>query len=222
MKLTLRIAQTRAEVLRCQYFIAEKYHRLYGITFSQDLFNLEARIEPYPHRYLMASVGGELVGTIGLYEHDTYVERYGAITDPEVAALLEQTGAAAAYPTSVRRELTKLVVRDGWGHLGVARAILDVAFSRAFLETGAAHPVLVLVCGRRSLLDGMLWPGGVVRSHYLAPFPRYPMHARYRQEADPMESRLIIPAVDVPEAQRAHTLPRDVELPGEPPPQQED
>ena len=121
MKLHISIASRRSEVLRCQYFIAEIYNKHYQIMFSEDIHNLEARIEPYPHRYLMGTVNGELVAAVGLYTRDTYVERYGAITDEEIQSQLLMAGVADQYQGAVKRELTKLVVKQGWEGLGLAR-----------------------------------------------------------------------------------------------------
>lgn len=213
MKLRISIAERRADVLRCQYFIAEIYNKHYGIMFSEDIHDLEARIEPYPQRYLMGTVDGELVTAVGLYTRDTYVERYGCITDEELMAQVAQAGVADLYPSPVKRELTKLVVKEGWEGLGLARLIHTTGHARAFVEAGTDRPVLVLVCAKVSIIDNLFLPKGRVRARFLAPFPRYPVHSDYRSERDPMESRLTIPEVDVPPDVRAQVLPFEVELP---------
>ena len=213
MKFTISVATRRADVLRCQYFIAETYHRRYGIMFSEDLHDIEARIEPYPHRYLVGSVDGELVATLGLYERDTYVARYGGITDEDIAARLAETGMTERYAGATWRELTKLVVRDDWAGHQIARQMVHAGHSRAFTEMGTTVPVLLMACGRPSLFNAIYAPRGAIRSSYLAPFPRYPVHAAYRRDDDPMESRLIIPEVDVPEEIRALEFPLVIEVP---------
>ncbi|MCB9796158.1 MAG: hypothetical protein H6741_25965 [Alphaproteobacteria bacterium] len=217
MRVELSVAERQSDVLRCQYFIAEIYNRHYDILFSEDMHDLEARIEPYPHRYLMARVEGELVAALGLYERDTYVQRYGGVLSEEIDAQLEAAGVAERYAGWVQRELTKMVVKPGWGSLGLARAVHEISHSPDFMSAGTDAPVLLTVCGKVSFLDRMFQPRGRIGSRFLAPFPRYPMHDAYRSSEDPMESRLIIPALDVPRDLLEARLPREVELPGEPP-----
>ena len=215
MILRISIAKTRAEVLRCQYFIAEIYNKHYQIMFSEDGHDLDARIEPYPQKYLMGTVDGQLVCAVGLYTRNTYVERYGGITDDELQAKLEEAGVSEAYVGATRRELTKLVVRDGWESYGLARTILNAAHSRVFCEgdwDNDGRPVLLLICATMSILDRFFAPKGPVRARYLAPFPRYPIHSEYRSEKDPMQSRLIIPDVDIPAALRELALPVELEI----------
>lgn len=213
MKLRISVAQRQAEVLRCQYFIAEIYNRRYQIMFSEEIHDLESRIEPYPQRYLMGTVNGEIVATLALYTQNTYVERYGGITPEEIRAQLEEAGVSEQYATYSTRELTKLVVADGWNHHGLAHRIHDASYAEAFMESDAEAPVLIFCCGRRKLLSHMFAPRGRVRSRIMAPFPRYAIHSRYRKEDDPMESHLTIPAVDVPDDLRRQVLPIEVELP---------
>ena len=213
MKLRISVAERQADVLRCQYFIAEIYNRRYQIMFSEEVHDLEARIEPYPQRYLMGTVDGELVATLGLYTRNTYVERYGDVTEDDIHAELERAGALEQYAAHTLRELTKLVVADAWEGRGLVALMQRAAHADAFMEREAAAPVLVLVCGKVSLFKHLFYPRTEVRSRFLAPFPRYPMHAAYRTEADPMESRLIIPSVDVPREMREQTLPLEFEIP---------
>ncbi|MCB9741015.1 MAG: hypothetical protein H6741_17090 [Alphaproteobacteria bacterium] len=212
MELTLSVARRHAELLRCQYFIAESYNRHYGIMFSEDMHDLAARIEPYPHRYLMATVDGELVGALGLYERETYVERYGAITRADIDAQLEAAGVQETYAQAPLRELTKLVVKAGWERRGLARLLHERSHSPDFIRLGVDGPVLLAVCGKISFLDHMFAPGGRIGSRFMAPFPRYPIHEAYRRDSDPMESRLIIPELDVPEALLATRLPLTLTL----------
>lgn len=213
MKLRISIAERRADVLRCQYFIAETYNKHYGIMFSEDEHDLEARIEPYPQRYLMGTVDGELVAAVGLYTRETYVERYGSITDDELLAMIEEAGVRDAYPTLSKRELTKLVVKEGWEGFGLARLLHTTGHATAFLEADAEAPVVVLVCAKISIIQSLFAPRGRVNSRFLAPFPRYPIHSDYRSDTDTMESRMSIPAVDVPADVRAQSLPIEIELP---------
>lgn len=212
MKFRLSIASRTAEVLRCQYFIAESYNKNFGIMFSEEIHNLEAKIEPYPQRYLMGTIDGELVATLALYTRDTYVERYGQITDEEIEQQLQAAGVADQYQGAVKRELTKLVVKEGWDGHGLARIIHTRAHARAFLEQDTTSPAIVMVCAKVSLLRHMYSPRGVIGSRFLAPFPRYPIHNAYRSDEDPMESRLTIPSLDVPEELRELQFPLEVEI----------
>jgi hypothetical protein len=213
MKVRIAIAERRADVLRCQYFIAEIYNELYGITFSEDIYDLAARIEPYPNRYLMATAGGELVAALGLYTRDTYVERYGGVTDDEIRAVYRSTGVPDRYADATKREITKLVVKKGWSGLGLTHGIHEAAHSRSFMDAGADRPVVVMICARVSLIRHMLHPHGRIRSRFLAPFPRYPVHSDYCSEKDPMESHVSIPDLDAPEEVRSRSLPIELELP---------
>ena len=114
MHLEVKIATKRAEILGCQYLIAEAYNHHYDIFFSSDAANLNARIEPYPDRYVMGSLDGTLVATAGLYIRSTYGERYGQVTDDEIHRLLLEAGATQRYSARRKREYTKIVIRPDW------------------------------------------------------------------------------------------------------------
>lgn len=214
MKIRISIAERRADVLRCQYFIAEHYNEHYGIMFSEDVYDLDARIEPYPQRYIMGTVNGEIVVAMGLYTRETYSERYGGVTEEEIRAALEAAGVAEAYKGHVKRELTKLVVRRGWEGYGLARLLHETAHSDAFIVGDETRPVLITMCALVSFMDRMLAPRGRIRARFLAPFPRYPVHSAYRSDKDPMETRMTIPSLDVPEDLRSRKLPFELELTG--------
>ncbi len=79
MRVEVRMAHTREDVARCQYAIAEVYNRQYDVVFSEDHHDLEAKIEPWPHRYLMVLHDATLAATIGLYlpEHVRRAVRSG-------------------------------------------------------------------------------------------------------------------------------------------------
>ena len=212
MKLRIAIAERRADQLRCQYFIAENYNQRYGIMFSEDVYDLEARIEPYPHRYILGTVDGEIVVAMGLYTHDTYTERYGDVEDDEIMAVLVEAGVGDQYVGFVRHELTKLVVKAGWEGYGLARVLHEAAHADRFMVGDEARPIVITMCALVSFMEHMLAPKGKVKGRFLAPFPRYPIHAAYRSDADPMETRMTIPSLDVPEALRTLQLPVEVEL----------
>ena len=64
MRILLRRAESRGDMLRCRRLIAEAIHD-YEVVFSKDRDDLQAKIEPWPHRFLMALHAGELVAACG-------------------------------------------------------------------------------------------------------------------------------------------------------------
>jgi hypothetical protein len=197
MRLEVRIAQTRAEILSCQQLIAETYSREYEVVFSDDHYDLEAKIEPWPHRYVMGLVDGEHVAACGLYLRDTYVERFGQVSDSEIQALLDAGGAGGRFSASNKRELTKLVVARRFRGTGLGRHFLAAAHARGFLQLDADTPHLLVICARRSIWEHLHDRLGI-RTRFIKPFPLYKIHELYRSATDPMDSRLIIPDVDIP------------------------
>ena len=208
-ELEVRVARRYAEVVRCQYLIAEVYNKHYGIVFSKDCVDLHAKIEPYPHKYVMGLVDGEVVAAAGLYLRDTYVERYGQVTDDDLRAALGAD--AGRYDPSRKREYTKLVVKDGFEGSGLGRAFFAASHSRSFLEADASEPTLLVCCAKRSIFTALYDKVGI-HTRNVKPFPYYKVHEKYRSETDPMESRLIAPAIDIPPEWYAHDLPRVVPL----------
>ncbi|MCA9300778.1 MAG: hypothetical protein KDA28_17030 [Phycisphaerales bacterium] len=180
--------------------------------FSEDVYDLDARIEPYPHRYIMGKVDGEIVVAMGLYTHDTYTERFGEVTDDEIRDVLEGAGVGDQYVGFVRHELTKLVVKSGWEGYGLARRLHEAAHADRFMVGDETRPVVITMCALVSFMEHMLAPKGKIKGRFLAPFPRYPVHSAYRSDQDPMETRMTIPSLDVPEALRTLELPIEVEL----------
>jgi GNAT superfamily N-acetyltransferase len=211
VKLVVDIARTRAAILRCQYLIAETYNRAYDIVFSDDRYDLEAKIEPWPHRYLMGTVDGEPVAAVGLYLRDTYVTRFGAVGDDDVAASLREADAFGRYRPHQLRELTKLVVHADARGGGLARAFLAIAHARAFVQLDAESPHLLVTCAKRTIWENFHDRLGI-RTRLLKPFPLYRVHELYRSEADPMDSRLIIPDLDIPQRLYGAALPAEVIL----------
>ncbi len=207
MRVTVRVATGHADVLRCQALIAETYNREYEVVFSDDRYDLDAKIEPWPHRYLMVLSAGELVATAGLYVRDTYVGRFGGVGPAEIAAILEEAGAVDHEPTRLR-EVTKLVVRPDHRGRRLGRFLVGVAHARAFCQIDAEVPHLLVFCARRSIAEGV-HEGAGLRTRTIKPFPLYRVHELYRSEEDPMDSRLIIPARDIPARWY------DLDLPGE-------
>jgi GNAT superfamily N-acetyltransferase len=209
MNVNMRMAETRAEVLRCRNLIAEVYNRQYGVVFSSDSYDLEAKIEPWPHRYLIGTSRRDLVCTAGLYLHDTYVERFGGVSPGEIDAELDRLG-AAGHSSQRLREITKVVVAPDYRGRGVARILLAAAHSRAFLQQDATEPYAVVSCAKLSIYRHIFEP--VVTMHRLKAFPVYRVHEHYRSAEDPMESRIVAPSLDVPARYYEHALPGSYDL----------
>ena len=186
----------RAEVVRCQYLIADTYNRHYDIVFSNDSVDLNAKIEPYPDRYVMGLVDGQIVAAAGLYLHNTYVERYGRVTDDEIRAVIEAAGASDRYPTFSKREYTKLVVHRDWEGRGIGRVFFAATHSRDFLNIDRHESPILVSCAKLSVFRGLYDKVGI-RSRTIKAFPAYRVHELYRSADDPMESRLILPEVDI-------------------------
>lgn len=195
MKLTLSIAQRRADILRCQALIAQIYNQSYEVVFSDDHYDLSAKVEPWPHRYLMGELDGELVCAAGLYLHSTYVQRFGLVTDDELRELRLRIGAAPDTSAS-SREITKLVVHPRYRGLGLSRAILMGAYARDFLHPDEPAPNLLL-SSKRSLVRSCHNRIGV-HPRTIKPFPIYKVHEFYASPADPMSSYLTLPELDIP------------------------
>lgn len=207
MKTSVKVAETPAEVLRCRYLIGQVYNREYEVVFSTDRYDLEAKIEPWPHRYLMLLDGDQLAGTIGLYMRDTYVERFGGVEPEDLLRLLEPA-LAGRYDPSHLREVTKLVVAPSYRGRGLSRYLLGCAHSRAFIQLPGERPPLMVFCAKRSITR-RVYGGAGLKTRLVKPFPFYRVHELYRSPTDPMESRLIVPEVDVP------PLWHDLALPAE-------
>lgn len=197
MQLLFRLADTRGDVRRCRQLIAGVYQRDYGVAFSESHFDLEAKIECWPHRYLMTIANGDLVATCGLYTHDTYVERFGGVAEDDLRPLIEQAGAGARHTASNRREFTKMSVRHDWRGRGISRWLTGAGHSRHFTHVDVDRAVMVF-CAKISIINSVFHRAGL-RTRRIKPFPFYKVHERYRSAADPMESRLIIPEMDIPE-----------------------
>lgn len=206
MRMRLAIAAGSGEVLRCRQLVGEVYHRRYGVVFSSDTYDLDRKIEPWPHRFLMGFVGEELAAVCGLYVRNTYVERFGLVTHDEVGAALRQVG-VDGYDPAARRELTKLVVAPRLRNSGLGPLFIAISHARAFVELDAPAPPLVTFCIVQSMRRLVERHG--VRPRPLKPFPHYKVHELYRSERNPMDSYLVIPHLDVPQ----HF--RDLRIPGE-------
>jgi len=210
MKIRLAIASSRAEVLRCQYLIAEVYNQEYNIFFSDDSYDLHGKVEPWPHRYLMATVGGEVAGCIGMYLRDTYVGRFGNVGDDEVRrAVVAAGGDAERWLPERKREPTKLAVHSNYRGFSLGRILLGACHSSAFRDTdGDGQSFLFVACAKQSIWRSQ-WGKIGIQSKVLKPFPIYKVHEDYASPSDPMESRVIIPDLHVPRAWLDLDVPAD-------------
>lgn len=197
MKLKVQVASTPAEVLRCQYLIADVYNKEYEVMFSTDRYDLDAKIEPWPHRYFMVLDGAVLAATLGLYQHHTYVERFGGVAREDVERDLAAAGVADRYDSSNLREVTKIVVSPAYRGRGLARFMVGCAHSKSFLCDGNDDRSLVVFCAKRSITQKVHEAAGL-RPRKIKPFPYYKVHELYRSADDPMDSYLIIPHLDIP------------------------
>src|SRR5947208_16993368 len=96
-RMEVRLARSHHDVVQCKELIAETYNDEYSVSFSDDAYDLDARIERWPHRYLMGIVAGDLVASVGLYLRDTYVESFGNVSDQEIDGLIREAGAAPCF-----------------------------------------------------------------------------------------------------------------------------
>lgn len=210
MKLMLRRAESRGDILRCRQLIAEVYNRDYEVVFSENEYDLAAKVEPWPHRFLMALSAGELVAACGLYMRDTYVERFGQVSDTDFREVLRDAGVGDSYDVTRRREFTKMSVRHSWRGRGIAPFLTGAGHSRNFTEVDADRAIMVF-CAKRSIIDNIFHRAGL-HTRTIKPFPVYKVHELYRTPTDPMESRLILPRLDVPERWYELSLPGEYEV----------
>jgi GNAT superfamily N-acetyltransferase len=213
VKLLLRRAESRADVLRCRQLIAEVYNRDYEVVFSEDHYDLAAKIEPWPHRFLMALHGGELIAACGLYTHNTYVERFGQISDEDLWRMVREADVTAC-DVRQRREFTKMSVRHEWRGRGIATWLTGAGHSKQFTEVDSDGAVMVF-CAKMSIINNIFHRAGL-NTRRIKEFPFYKVHELYRSPDDPMESRLIIPAVDIPERWYLLNLPGEYEIERQP------
>jgi hypothetical protein len=201
VKVQVQIARSRADVVRCQNAIAEVYNRDYEVVFSEDRSDLEAKIEPWPHRYLMVLHEGTLAATIGIYLRNTYTERYGQLERADFQRLIDGSGATGYSPDRMR-EVTKLVVPHAFRGRNLARFTLGCGHARDFCQVESDAPQLMTLCSKRSItkrsiIDHVYSPIGLKVRH-LKPFPFYKVHELYRSPTDPMDSYLMVPDQDIP------------------------
>lgn len=195
--MTLKIAKRSTEIVQCQYLIASIYNRHYDIVFSTDITDLNAKIEPYPHRYIMGMVDGQLAACCGLYVDKTYVVDYGKVSKDNIDQILIEANCLDRYRHWKLRELTKLVIAEKWKGTGIAQFFLAACHNAQFLSADADGPWLLTTCATVSIFNNLHERIGI-HTRPIKPFPYYRVHEQYRSEDNPMESRLIIPELDIP------------------------
>lgn len=210
MKVLLRRAESRGDVVRCRQLIADVYNRDYEVVFSEDHYDLEAKVEPWPHRFLMVLNGRELIAACGLYMHDTYVERFGQVTDQDLREILRRENVAEEYDVTCRREFTKMSVRHSWRGRGIAPWLTGAGHSKYFTDVETDRAVMVF-CAKMSIIDNIFHRAGL-RTRTIREFPFYKVHELYRSATDPMESRIIIPKLDIPPRWYELPIPGEYEL----------
>ncbi|NEP00061.1 MAG: hypothetical protein F6K58_15545 [Symploca sp. SIO2E9] len=211
LSLQFKIAKSNFEVFKCQSLISEVYYKKLGITFSKSQFDPDAKIELYPHRYLMGLVDDKLVATMGLYLHSTNPERYGKVTGQDISRLLVEAGVANKYSEKDIRELSKFVVKDGWRNQGIGKLLMGIAHSQDFIHMDEDKPHLLVACANRSIFNYFSDSLGI-STRPIKPVPFYKIHEFYRSTHDSMESRLTIPDIDIPAKWYNAKLPREYEL----------
>ncbi|RAP32698.1 hypothetical protein DID77_04265 [Candidatus Marinamargulisbacteria bacterium SCGC AG-439-L15] len=210
IKLTVKIAETRGEIIQCQYLIAASYNRYYKIFFSRDIYDLEAKIEPYPHRYIMAQIDGELIGAAGLYTNNTYTEKFGDVSNDEIKEKLRSEEIDIKdYSINQKHEITKVVCSPKLTGNGIGAFLWGCANSETFLypEKTSQKP-LIMCCAKPSVFNYFEESTGI-KTRKLKKFPVYKVHELYSAKDDAMESRIIIPEIDVPETWYKMAIPGD-------------
>lgn len=191
--LVVRLASRPDEIERCRALARETYQRDYGVLLTDDPPDPNGFRERFPDRFVMGLIDAELVACAGLYVGRTYVEQFGRVTEHDLTEALRPVGRTDAIARP-RVEYTKVVVRRDHSGRGLGRRFIGMSHAREFLAADGEVPLL-LVCARVSTFA--LWNAVGIHTRPLRPFPWYRNHERYRSVADPMESRLVIPELDI-------------------------
>ena len=197
----LSISKTPGALIKCQYLVSEIYHRKYKIAFSSDEYDLSQGIEPYPDIYVLAKVNGYLVGCFGCYTSKSYSINFGNIEKDIIQSILSAYQLEDEYSLDLIREPTKLVCQSGASSYGIPHLLFRSMYSKQMIENyltdeSGTLPVL-LSCGNRSAFRHF-YDRQHIRTHFLGRFPEYKVHRHYASKHNPMESRLVIPSIDIP------------------------
>ncbi len=205
------VAETNEHIGACKRIIAEVYETEYGVKFhdDDDQCNPDHMIEPWPHRFMMGTVDGNVVAAGGLFvRSNTYVWRYGKITHDDVNRVIEEASQGHRYHSHRQVELAKTTALKRWRRYGLATALARASLSREFLEIDP-HPEgdsLVICCGKHSIWEGLWKKKAGCTTRHVKPFPHYKAHEKYRN-GEPMDSRIMLPATDIPPDWHALKLP---------------
>ena len=208
----LRIAEKRGDIIRCQYFIAEIYNKRYNIFFSNEKYDLNAKVEPYPDYYIMACVDSKIVGCVGMYLKNTYIKKYGNVSNEDIDKIIKEANLSEFYSSEYVREVTKLVIDPKFSKTGLGALLIQAAYSKFFLNQGdqtAAYAVVF--CGTLSSVK--LHEPAQVSTRRIREFPFYSVHDKYRSSKDPMESHIVFPKQDIPKEVRDIAIPGTFVLP---------
>jgi hypothetical protein len=69
----------------------------------------------------------------------------------------------------------------------------------------------MVFCAKMSIIDNIFHRAGL-RTRTIKEFPFYKVHELYRSAEDPMESRMIIPGLDIPERWYELALPGEYDV----------
>jgi hypothetical protein len=208
MTVTVERAERPADVRACRRLISALYGERYGVSFTRGRPDPLRRLEPWPDRFVLGRVGSTPVAAAGVYERATYVERFGGVSRDDIKRV---AAAAGAMPTRQVVEYTKLVVAPEWSGVGLGAMFLAVTHSRGFLAPEGGPTPLVLACGKLSVFES-LYARARIQTRTIAEFPVYPSHERYRSASDPMESRLVVPDLDLDPIFLSLQLPLTLDL----------
>ena len=197
----LKVAESAGDIIKCQYLVAMAYNRYYKVFFSKDKYDLAAKIEPYPHRFVMAMVDGELAGVSGLYIRNTYIEKFGKVSEDDILSVFDKQNITRDdIDLETKYEITKVVCTPKWLGYGLGAFLWGSANSKAFLYSAFKDKPfpMVMACAKLSAFDYFERNTGIV-TQKLKDFPVYKIHEFYSSSDDPMESRIIVSERDVPD-----------------------
>ena len=82
---------------------------------------------------------------------------------------------------------------------------------RDFLHIDAEAPNVIIACAKVSIFRALHDSLGI-RTRLIKAFPYYQVHSMYRSDSDPMETRLVIPELDIPSEIYDRKLPSSCEF----------
>ncbi len=212
MKLTIRPAETESEIKACRELLAHVYGKEYGVRFVDGVYDLEKKVESWPDRHLMALIDGELAGTFGLLEKKTFVEQFGNVTLDDLIPILNCANSERSLITRKICEGAKLAVIPKFFIRSnkIARALVGSLFSYNFLKPVNGIQPLVVACAKLSVYRKIVEP--IVNTRRIKSFPQYRIHEYYQSVNNHMESRLVVPEIDVSSNWRSLRFPFEIEL----------